>query len=109
MNIMFSQESFILSLGDVHPPWADTPGRYPLDRHPPPPGRNPKRRADRSPFGRHPLETATSADGTHPTGKHSCSCHAIYLPPPHTPFHPAVSFCEIICSYVHEHLQVFSL
>ena len=53
------------------PPHADTaPGRHPLTRHPPvrhpPPGRHP-------PLGRHPpQQTATAADGTHPTGMHSC-------------------------------------
>ena len=35
MNIMFSQESFILSLGDVHPPWADTPRQIPPGQTPP--------------------------------------------------------------------------
>ena len=35
-----------------HPPWEQT---SPRSRHPPPPG-----------------ETATAADGTHPTGMHSC-------------------------------------
>ena len=39
----------------------DTP--TPLDRHPP----------GRPPFlGRHPTQMATAADGTHPTGMHSC-------------------------------------
>ena len=39
-------------------PQADTPlGRYPTGRHPP---------------GRHPPERATAADGTLPTGMHSC-------------------------------------
>ena len=37
-------------------------GRHPLARLP---------RAD-TPPGRHPHETATAADGTHPTGMHSC-------------------------------------
>ena len=83
-------------------PWADTPvGKHPRADTPiaPPLGRDPQ--ADTQPFGRHPLgspptgqtpppgqtclgqappmgrhlrpETATSADGTHPTGIHSCS------------------------------------
>ena len=41
-------------------PWEDTP----LGRHP---------RGQTSPLGRHPPpEIATAADGTHPTGMHSC-------------------------------------
>ena len=37
--------------------WGCThPGRHPLGRHTP-----------------HPRETATAADGTHPTGMHSCN------------------------------------
>ena len=73
---------------------ADTtlPGIHPLGRHPPPPmqthpGRHPLGRHSSSPIGKHPLlgrpppwtdppppltETATAADGTHPTGMHSC-------------------------------------
>ena len=51
------------------PPRADTPilGRPPEQT--PLPGRHP------SPPGRHPClpETATAADGTHPTGMHSCN------------------------------------
>ena len=47
---MFSQASVKNSVhGGGVPPWADTP------------------RADCS-----PLKTATTADGTHPTGMHSC-------------------------------------
>ena len=45
---------------EVYTPWADTPrlGRDSPSRHP---------------LGRHPpLETATAAEGTHPTGMHSC-------------------------------------
>ena len=75
---------------DTHP-WADTaPGRHPLVRHTPwpdtcqtdtpsqqiTPGRYPNRQTPtlgRHPPGRHPLPpTATAADGTHPTGMHSC-------------------------------------
>ena len=81
---MFSQVSVILSTGGggvwQTPPWADTA----LDRHPPPdiPG------AETPPAqcmlgythpcpvhaGIHapPLFAATAADGTHPTGMHSC-------------------------------------
>ena len=76
--------------GDKRPLWADIPpeqtpmDRHPLGRHPPrqtplgrhtplgshSPGQKPH------PLGRHPLppETATAADGTHPTGMHSCFC-----------------------------------
>ena len=65
---MFSPVSVILSTGGggVHPL-----GRHPLRQTtPPPPGRPP-------PWGRHSApETATTADGTHPTGMHSCYlCH----------------------------------
>ena len=52
-------------LGYTHPQ-ADTPlGRHPpFGRHPPP---------RQTPPGRHPLPPAvTAADGTHPTGMHSC-------------------------------------
>ena len=51
---------------------ADTPGsRHPREQTPPgsrhPPG------ADTPPWSRHPpWDTATAADGTHPTGMHSC-------------------------------------
>ena len=56
-------------------------GRYPLGRHPL--GRHPLS-ADTSPLGRHPpsrhppwadtppQQMATTAEGTHPTGMHSC-------------------------------------
>ena len=68
-----------------HPTWADTPqaetphGQTLLGRHPQaemPPGQTPLGRhpgAD-TPLGRHPppQEAATAADGTHPTGMHSC-------------------------------------
>ena len=66
--------------------WQTTPpppGQTPPGQTPPPPGKHPPR-ADttlgRHPLGRHtPLGrhlhpvTATSVDGTHPTGMHSCS------------------------------------
>ena len=69
-KVMFSQASVILftrrGVSDRHspgrhPPWANTPlGRpTPLGRHPP--------WADTP-----PQQTATAADGTHPTGMHSC-------------------------------------
>ena len=48
---MFSQVSVILSMG------VDPLDIHPLGRHP---------------LGRHPQETATAADGIHPTGMHSC-------------------------------------
>ena len=41
------------------PPKQTPPGRHPPGRHPP--GRHP-----------HPGQMATAADGTHPTGMHSC-------------------------------------
>ena len=69
-------------LPDTHPspgrylldrrPQAETPGQTPLGRHPhgqtPQTGRHPPFR------GRHPShqQTATAADGMHPTGMHSC-------------------------------------
>ena len=54
------------------------PGRHTPSQTPPPPGRHPCLRADNpqadKPPGRHyaPRQTATAADGTHPTGMHSC-------------------------------------
>ena len=70
-------------------PWADPPGRWllqrmvhillecilgrhPLGRHPP--GRHPHPQADTPgrPPGKHPRQMTTAADGTHPTGMHSC-------------------------------------
>ena len=41
----------------IHPRADTPPGQTPPSRHPP---------------GRHPQQTATAADGTHPTGIHSC-------------------------------------
>ena len=60
-------------------------GIHPLGRHPPgrhPPSRHTHTQADTAlgrhlPPGRHPPLVATAADGTHPTGMHSCS--EIYL------------------------------
>ena len=81
---MFSQASVILFTGGgVYPSmyWGrHSPGQTPpeqtsLGRHPLPPSRHPlhlgKHPLDRHPLGKHPL-TATAADGTHPTGMHSC-------------------------------------
>ena len=65
-------QSFCSRGGGVHPlgrqppAWADTPpgrdspGRHPLGRLSPPRQTHP------------PPETATAAEGTHPTGMHSC-------------------------------------
>ena len=56
-----------------------TPRQTPLGRHPhghtPPLGQTPPS-PGRQPLGRHlppPQQTATAADGTHPTGMHSCT------------------------------------
>ena len=49
------------ALGQTTPPWADTPhsaDTTPLSRHPP--------------LGRYHPPPPTTADGTHPTGTHSC-------------------------------------
>ena len=56
------------SPGKTPLPWADTP---PLGRLPSP-GQTPP---GRHPYGQThtPNQTATAADGTHPTGMHSCS------------------------------------
>ena len=54
----------------IHPPGADT-----LPGADTPPEQTPPRGADTSPRSRHPpppRDTATAADGTHPTGMHSC-------------------------------------
>ena len=98
-KVMFSQASVILSTGEMsarHTP----PGRHPLGRHLPPrqthpQGRNlpgktspppPSRQTPqgRNPLGKHPQadtpgqnppspsRPATAADGTYPTGMHSC-------------------------------------
>ena len=76
VKIMFLHVSAILSTGECladsplgRHPQADTPLGRPLGRHP---------QADTpptdTPLGRHapPPVTATAADGTHPTGMHSC-------------------------------------
>ena len=64
-KVMFSQASVILSTGGC---LADTP----LGRQAPPPGQT-SPPPGRHPPGRHlPQETANAADGTHPTGMHSC-------------------------------------
>ena len=60
----------------AHTPGQTTPRQTPAGRHPPgqtiPPGRHPPPPLGRHPPGRHPLLAATAADGTHPTGMHSC-------------------------------------
>ena len=64
-------------------PWTDTPlGRHPLGRHPSdrhPPGQTPAWACwdTHTPppsacWNTHPPPAATVADGTHPTGMHSC-------------------------------------
>ena len=81
-KVMFSQASVTPSPGQ--PPPGQAP---PLDRHPPgqtpprqtpwadtprqtPPGPTPPPKVDQPPS---PPETATAADGMHPTGIHSCN------------------------------------
>ena len=60
----------------VHAGIHTSPRRHPLGRHPPPFGRHSTRQTPpprQTPPGRHPLPPAvTAADGTHPTGMHSC-------------------------------------
>ena len=60
-KVMFSQASVILFTGGYPSMYW---GRHPPRQTPPP-------CADATPPGRHP-PTATAADGTHPTGLHSC-------------------------------------
>ena len=68
--------------GSRHPPGADTP---PRSRHPP--GQAPPR-------SRHPpQQTATAADGTHPTGMHSCCESKTHV------------IRKMFAYRVHEHLQ----
>ena len=45
-------------------PWADTPSWADIPRADTP--------RQTSPWADHPQQTATAADGTHPTGMHSC-------------------------------------
>ena len=58
-----------------HPPGADTPQEQtpPWEQTPPPLEQTPPR-SRHTPRSKHtpPRETATAADGTHPTGMHSC-------------------------------------
>ena len=58
--------------GTRHPPGADTLPPPPREEQTPPWEQTPPRSTP--PRNRHPLprETATVADGTHPTGMHSC-------------------------------------
>ena len=61
------------TLPEQTPPRADTPQRAdtpPQEQTPPPKSRPPKSR--HPPRSRPPRDTATAADGTHPTGMHSC-------------------------------------
>ena len=70
-KVMFSQAFVILFIGVLGVadtptgqtlPWADTtPGQTPPRQTPPPHGQTPPHQ-----------QTATAADGTHPTGMHSC-------------------------------------
>ena len=65
---MFSQVSIILfsrGSGVAETPLADPPRQTPLGRYSP--RQTPPHQADASPPG-----MATAADGTHPTGMHSC-------------------------------------
>ena len=64
-KVMFSQASVCPQGGGVHP----------LGRHPLPQADTPSHQADTPlwPDTTPNHETATSADGTHPTGMHSCS------------------------------------
>ena len=56
--------------GQTHHPWSDPQAATPLGRHPwtDTPGQIPHPWADTPP----PRKTDTAADGTHPTGMHSC-------------------------------------
>ena len=85
---MFSQAYAILFTSPplVDTPWANTPrADTPLVRHPsradtprqtPAPGRHPPAASRHPPGqtfpGQTPPQIATAADGTHPTGMHSC-------------------------------------
>ena len=75
-KIMFLHLSVILFTGGPDTPLGrnplgrQAPGRHPLGRHLP--------QAD-TPLGRHPQETTTAADGTHPTGMHSCSSVVLHV------------------------------
>ena len=82
--VALKNNPFILT--DIKFPWADTPGRHPSGQTPlradTPQGRHPSGQtppwADTPHLGRYPPgtsppshQTATAADGTHPTGIHS--------------------------------------
>ena len=86
-KVMFLRLSVILFTVGGEVVWADTllgrhlPGQTPPPRQTPPPQADTPQvdipgqtsSLDRHPLGRHPLpETATVADGMHPTGMHSC-------------------------------------
>ena len=76
---MFSQVSVILFTGGVytpfhlarHPPSRHSPCRHPLPWADTLPGRHLPRQTPPQ-VDNTPSETATAADGTHPTGMHSC-------------------------------------
>ena len=74
--VMFLHLSVILSTGGGLCVWQTPPGqtppagRHPLGRHPP--------WANTHLEQSHPPETATAADGTHPTGMHSC-CEIVFI------------------------------
>ena len=78
-KVMFLYVSVILSTVGVlaEPTWqADTPSRQTL------PGKQTPLLAGSTPWAgnpqnRHPPVTATAADGTHPTGMHSCFLHML--------------------------------
>ena len=61
--------------GGVHPPEQTPLSRHPLGKHPQadtPLGGHPPRQANTPSRQTAPPEMATAADGTHPTGMHSC-------------------------------------
>ena len=75
-KVIFSQACVKNSVrGGVHPVADTPPGRHPPRADTPQtntPSRQTPSQAD-TPLGRHPpRQTATAADGTHPTGMHSC-------------------------------------
>ena len=77
---MFSQVSVCLKEGGVHPRQVDTPSGMQTPtrlagRHPPPGW--PKVH-----WAETPKQTVTAADGTHPTGMHSCPLVSVVLEVP---------------------------
>ena len=68
---------------DQTPPRAESPGADPPPKqtHPPPPrGDPPRADTPQEQTPPPPLETATAADGTHPTGMHTCVTYSDPLP-----------------------------